>query len=199
MNEVPIPPPAPSPTSNRGTTPSLSGEGARIPFFETMDRLERAMAARLTQGVSPARALRRMVRLGIASCQCARPAPGIGDRGREYRRAVRAVRHKRSPDRTELPFPPQEGDRRFTDPAWGLPPYVLWQQAFLAQEAWWQCATREVRGMTPKNAARARLHDTPIAGRVVARECALAQSSDHRADDQGIRRQSRARRDQFPG
>ena len=33
-------------------------------------------------------------------------------------------------------------------------PYVLWQQAFLAQEAWWASATREVRGMTPKNAAR---------------------------------------------
>ena len=31
---------------------------------------------------------------------------------------------------------------------------MLWQQAFLAQEAWWQGATREVRGMTPKNAAR---------------------------------------------
>jgi polyhydroxyalkanoate synthase subunit PhaC len=31
---------------------------------------------------------------------------------------------------------------------------VLWQQAFLAQEAWWASATREVRGMTPKNAAR---------------------------------------------
>src|SRR5262245_66676312 len=33
-------------------------------------------------------------------------------------------------------------------------PYALWQQAFLAQEAWWASATREVRGMTPKNAAR---------------------------------------------
>ena len=31
---------------------------------------------------------------------------------------------------------------------------MLWQQAFLAEEAWWQAATREVRGMTPKNAAR---------------------------------------------
>ena len=29
-----------------------------------------------------------------------------------------------------------------------------WQQAFLAQELWWRKATRPVRGMTPKSAAR---------------------------------------------
>jgi polyhydroxyalkanoate synthase len=33
-------------------------------------------------------------------------------------------------------------------------PYLFWQQAFLAQEAWWRSATREVRGMSSKNAAR---------------------------------------------
>jgi polyhydroxyalkanoate synthase len=155
MNEVPIPPPAPSPTSNRGTTPSLSGEGARIPFLETMDRLGRATTARLTQGVSPhalyaawfdwashlANAPGRLLELGIE-------AVNIGARFARFATSD-------APDRTELPFPPQEGDRRFADPAWGLPPYVFWQQAFLAQEAWWQCATREVRGTTPKNAARA--------------------------------------------
>jgi polyhydroxyalkanoate synthase len=37
---------------------------------------------------------------------------------------------------------------------WKRLPYALWEQAFLAQEAWWASATREVRGMTPKNAAR---------------------------------------------
>ena len=57
-------------------------------------------------------------------------------------------------DQAELPFPPQPGDRRFADPAWQQPPFSWWQQAFLAQEAWWKSATREVRGMTPKNAAR---------------------------------------------
>lgn len=52
------------------------------------------------------------------------------------------------------PFMPVESDRRFDDTAWESPPYELWQQAFLAQEEWWRSATREVRGMAPRNAAR---------------------------------------------
>jgi len=52
------------------------------------------------------------------------------------------------------PFATTESDRRFDDPAWRSLPYLLWQQAFLAQEDWWRSATREVRGMAPRNAAR---------------------------------------------
>jgi poly[(R)-3-hydroxyalkanoate] polymerase subunit PhaC len=52
------------------------------------------------------------------------------------------------------PFEPQDNDRRFNDDLWKRLPYALWQQAFLAQEAWWVSATREVRGITPNNAAR---------------------------------------------
>ena len=39
-------------------------------------------------------------------------------------------------------------------PEWNKQPYVFWEQLFLAQEDWWRAATREVRGMTPKNAER---------------------------------------------
>jgi polyhydroxyalkanoate synthase len=51
-------------------------------------------------------------------------------------------------------FAPRSPDHRFGDPAWEKWPFVLWQQAFLSQEAWWQHATRQVRGMRSKNAAR---------------------------------------------
>ena len=54
----------------------------------------------------------------------------------------------------EQPFTPAPADRRFEDEAWDSFPFVFWQQAFLAQEEWWRNATRPIRGMTPKNAAR---------------------------------------------
>ncbi|MGD0531280.1 MAG: alpha/beta fold hydrolase [Methyloceanibacter sp.] len=139
---------APSPS------PSPPSDGTNVPSFETMDRLGRAVTARLTQGVSPhalyaawfdwashlAHAPGRLVELGIE-------AVNIGAR------LARFATHSLSED-AKPAFEPQPDDRRFNDPAWKHLPYVLWQQAFLAQEAWWASATREVRGMTPKNAAR---------------------------------------------
>ncbi len=55
----------------------------------------------------------------------------------------------------QLPFQQEPGDHRFMDAAWLKPPYVFWQQAFLAQETWWRNATRQVRGMRQKSAERA--------------------------------------------
>jgi polyhydroxyalkanoate synthase len=122
--------------------------------FDTLDRLTRAMTARFTNGVSPhaqyaawfdwishlSRALGRQLELWLQAVRAAtrlgyfvsRSASGLG-----------------SP-----PYVPAVSDRRFDDPAWNSLPYVLWQQAFLAQEEWWRSATREVRGMAPRNAAR---------------------------------------------
>ena len=119
-----------------------------------MDRLGRAVTARLTQGISPhalyaawfdwashlVNAPGRLIELGVE-------AVNIGAR------LTRFTAHNLS-ENAKPPFEPLVGDRRFTDEGWLQLPYVLWQQAFLAQEAWWASATREVRGMTPKNAAR---------------------------------------------
>jgi len=54
----------------------------------------------------------------------------------------------------DRPFEPAPSDRRFADAAWNRFPFVLFEQAFLAQEDWWKAATHEVRGMTPNDAAR---------------------------------------------
>jgi polyhydroxyalkanoate synthase len=124
------------------------------PSFETLDRLGRATTARLTQGISPhalyaawfdwashlANAPGRLIELGLE-------AVNLGAR------FARFATHSLSED-VKRPFEPQSGDRRFNDDLWKRLPYALWQQAFLAQEAWWASATREVRGMTPNNAAR---------------------------------------------
>jgi len=159
MDQLPFPPIAASagdaaPQVTPPTTPPSAEEGAGGLSFETLDRLGRATTARLTQGVSPhalfaawfdwashlSHAPGRQLELGLEAV------------GAVARLASFAI-HGAS-EQPDLPFPPQPGDRRFESPAWGMPPFALWQQAFLAQEAWWASATREARGMTPKNAAR---------------------------------------------
>ena len=156
MNEIPSKPPTPATgvTKPEVKAPRPSSEATGIPSFETMDRVERAVAARLTHGVSPhalydawfdwashlANAPGRLIELGLE-------AVNLGARYAQF--ATRSLSEDTKP-----PFEPQPNDRRFSDEAWKHLPYVLWQQAFLAEEAWWQAATREVRGMTPKNAAR---------------------------------------------
>ena len=144
--------PSPGPTSQGAKASADDRLGA--PSFETMDRLGRAVTARLTQGISPhalyaawfdwashlANAPGRLIELGLE-------AVNLGAR------FARFATHSLSED-VKRPFEPQSGDRRFNDDLWKRLPYALWQQAFLAQEAWWASATREVRGMTPNNAAR---------------------------------------------
>jgi len=146
--------PAPSPTI-KDQPQRWSGSGsARISSFETMDRLGRAATARLTQGISPnalyaawfdwashlANAPGRVIELGVE-------AVNLGARFARF--ATQCLS-----ENVKSPFEPQVGDHRFSDPLWTRLPYALWEQAFLAQETWWASATREVRGMTPKNAER---------------------------------------------
>ena len=154
MDETPSRLVTPPPAAKDQAAPWPASEAPRIPSFETMDRLGRAVTARLTQGISPhalyaawfdwashlANAPGRLIELGVE-------AVNIGAR------FARFATHSLS-ERAEVPFEPQAGDRRFADALWKRLPYALWQQAFLAEEAWWASATREVRGMTPKNAAR---------------------------------------------
>jgi polyhydroxyalkanoate synthase len=130
-------------------------EPAELASFETLDRLTRAFIARLTRGISPyaqleawldwtshlAGASGRQFELWLAAMRA----------GGRFANFVGRSALGKSP---ELPFAPLEHDQRFADPAWRMPPFVFFQQAFLAQEEWWRSATREVRGMTPKNAAR---------------------------------------------
>jgi polyhydroxyalkanoate synthase len=128
-----------------------------VPSFENWNRVVRATAARMTQGLSPnaqtaawfdwashlARSPGRQVELGIAAAQIATL----------YSRFVAETLTGANPP---PPFRPQPHDRRFQDEAWSKAPLMFWQQAFLAQERWWCEATREVRGMNPTRARRVR-------------------------------------------
>jgi polyhydroxyalkanoate synthase subunit PhaC len=154
MDETPsrLVPSSPA-AKDRASSPPAS-QGARIPSFDTMDRLGRVVMARLTQGISPhalyaawfdwashlANAPGRLIELGVE-------AMNIGARFARF--ATHSVSGHATP-----PFQAEPADHRFSDSPWQRFPYVLWQQAFLAEEAWWASATRGVRGMTPKNATR---------------------------------------------
>ncbi len=132
------------------------GPGPGLPSFETFDRMSRALTARVTQGISPhalyaawfdwashlARAPGRQMELWMQA-------------GSEVARLAQFALHGGARDAASLPFPPRDQDHRFTDPAWMKPPFVYYEQAFLALEDWWRGATREVRGELPENAARA--------------------------------------------
>jgi len=135
--------------------PPLPRQSSGTPSFETLDRLARAITARLTHGISPhaqiaawsdwlshlSRAPGRQLELTLAAWRTATRFASFAGRS--------ALGQTPEP-----PFVPLEHDQRFSDPAWRMPPFVFLQQAFLAQEEWWRSATREVRGMTPENAAR---------------------------------------------
>jgi len=128
---------------------------AALYSFETLDRVARATTARVTQGVSPHA---QMAALLDWTTHLSR-APG-----RQIELTLKALvsctalahfaAHNFVSDAVERPFEPTPSDRRFSDAAWRTFPFVLFEQAFLAQENWWKAATHEVRGMTPNNAAR---------------------------------------------
>jgi poly[(R)-3-hydroxyalkanoate] polymerase subunit PhaC len=114
------------------------------------------MVARVTQGVSPH--AQYVAWFDWAAHLARAPGRQLELWLRATRAAVQLARFasRSAVDTADPPYLPAAEDRRFDDPAWNSLPYVLWQQGFLAQEEWWRSATREVRGMTPKNAARIR-------------------------------------------
>ena len=124
-----------------------------VPDFDTFDRTLRAFTARFTQGVSPHALLAAWLDWLAHFSRATGTQMELS-----LRAAVLTARLMRfavlGPAAQTVPFAAEEGDRRFRDPAWAMWPYVFWQQAFLAQEAWWKAATRPLRGMRPKSAAR---------------------------------------------
>jgi polyhydroxyalkanoate synthase len=142
-----------------GATPAGPDRPAppQIPSFETFNQVTRAMTARLTQGVSPhaqfaawydwlshlARAPGRQLELAAQAYVSA---------ARLLLYAANAASARKEP----LPFVPAADDRRFADPAWEKWPYAFFQQMALAQEAFWDNATCQVRGMRAKSAERMR-------------------------------------------
>jgi len=121
--------------------------------YDTMDRMSRALRARMTQGISP-------WAIGSAWLDWAghlATAPGrqieLAQKAVTDTARLAAYAATRGED-AEPPFSPATDDRRFADPAWRKPPYDMMVQSYLAVEDWWRAATRPIRGMKHKNADR---------------------------------------------
>jgi polyhydroxyalkanoate synthase len=74
---------------------------------------------------------------------------------RAQRNALMLMQHFTDPA-TEPPFAPEPFDHRFRHQGWQAPPFVVWQQSFLAAQDWWDAATAHLRGLRPEEADRAR-------------------------------------------
>jgi len=123
--------------------------------FETLDRVVRATTARFTQGISPHAQISALQDwVTHLSRAPGRQTELLLEAATSSLRLAHFVANYRIVYAPERPFPADPSDKRFTDPDWDAFPFLFLQQAFLAQENWWRKATREVRGMTPHNAAR---------------------------------------------
>jgi polyhydroxyalkanoate synthase len=133
-----------------GSCPVPPSPVVNLPSFETLNRVGRSMIARFTAGISPhaeadawfdwlshfSRAPGRQLELAALG-------------------AVLAARLAALTSGNAVPLlKPEPIDHRFSDPAWQTLPFLWWQQAFLAQEEWWRCAMRPLRGMKARDAER---------------------------------------------
>ncbi|WP_436643547.1 PHA/PHB synthase family protein [Microbaculum sp. FT89] len=124
------------------------------PRLDTLDRVNRALLARWTQGISP---------WALASAWADWSTHLAASTGRQTELAQKAVvdaariaayAATRGTDGVDAPFAPKAGDRRFDDPTWKARPFDLMVQSYLAVEDWWRAATEPIRGMNSKNADR---------------------------------------------
>ncbi len=116
----------------------------------TLDRALRALSARFTGGMSPQAANAAWADYVAHLSR----APG-----RQMQIATHAQEAQARLLRLALglggePWQPHRDDHRFDHAGWASPPFSLWKQGFLATQEYWAEATREIRGMQPKNARR---------------------------------------------
>lgn len=125
--------------------------------YELLDQVAHATVARFTGGVSPyaaaeawfdwllhlSRAPGRQLEL-VERAQVNSLALGACMAGWLLRRSVTP------------PFTAGAKDPRFRHSGWAEPPFLFWQQGFLAMQDWWDHAAGDLRGLRPQNSDRVR-------------------------------------------
>ncbi len=122
-------------------------DGARM---DSLDRMVRAMQARVTQGVSPTSIAAAMTDWMVHLMRS--PGKQIALSQEAARKAAQlwlyAMQTAAGQD-AEKVAAPQDDDHRFDDAAWSAFPFNVMEQNFHAVEAWWHSATTGIRGMAP--------------------------------------------------
>lgn len=117
--------------------------------FRSIDRMQEALGAQLTGGISPAA-------MALASFDWLlhlAAAPGkrmelVHKAGRKASRLASYMAEALSQADTPLCIEPLPGDSRFLHESWHRQPYCCWAQGFLLSQQWWHNATHEVPGVT---------------------------------------------------
>jgi len=145
-------------SSPRPDVPELRPGQRRDFSHETLDRLVRALQARVTQGISPWAVLG--ARLAWATHLAASPGKllALGEHAAYnwQRLATYAARlGLSSMGLGSAPVPPAQpdnGDHRFAGEDWAKLPFALLAQSHLLAEEWWKNATSNIRGLSRQNA-----------------------------------------------
>jgi polyhydroxyalkanoate synthase len=120
---------------------------------QNFDRAARAAVARLSGGVST----HAFVEACSDWAQHLARAPGrqmeLAEHAQRSRLKLMAL--TTSPG-SAPPFAPKPYDHRFDHEGWQKPPFLMWQQGFLAMQDWWDHATEPMRGLRPDDAERTR-------------------------------------------
>ena len=120
---------------------------------QNFDRAARAAVARLSGGVST----HAFIEAWSDWAQHLARAPGRQMELAEHaqRSLLKLTTLATSPGGAP-PFAPKPYDHRFDHDGWQKPPFLMWQQGFLAMQDWWDHATEPMRGLCPEDAERTR-------------------------------------------
>lgn len=122
---------------------------------QNLDRSARASIARLSGGVSAHAFIEAWTDWAFHMGHSPGRQLELAERAHQNALKLMNLANLADPD-APPPFVPKHYDHRFDHPGWKTPPFLLWQQGFLAIQDWWDHATSQLRGLRPEDAARTR-------------------------------------------
>ena len=150
--------PSPPPTTGTAVVPVAvrkRGEAGTEHIHQNLDRGARAAMARLSGGVSAHAFIEAWTDWAFHLGRSPGRQMELAERAQQNVVKLLSLASRTAPD-APPPFQPKRHDHRFDHPGWQVPPFMMWQQGFLAIHDWWDHATDHLRGLRPEDADRTR-------------------------------------------